>query len=67
VSLIDAPGKPFYDPHADAALFEAIEKTVITTKHRKVVRVSSNINDAAFIAAAIAAFTEIKTKTARKP
>jgi uncharacterized protein (UPF0261 family) len=67
VSLIDAPGKPFYDPDADTALFEAIEKTVITTQHRKVVRVSSNINDAAFIAAAMAAFTEIKTEIARKP
>jgi uncharacterized protein (UPF0261 family) len=67
VSLIDAPGKPFYDPDADKALFDAIEKTVITTKHRKVERVSGNINDAAFIAAAVAAFTEIKTEIARKP
>ena len=24
VSAIDAPGKPFHDPHADAALFAAI-------------------------------------------
>ena len=28
VSGIDLPGKPFYDPEADNALFEAIEKTV---------------------------------------
>ena len=28
VSLIDAPGQPFHDPAADAALFEALEATV---------------------------------------
>ncbi len=28
VSMLDAPGKPFHDPEADNALFEAIEKTV---------------------------------------
>ena len=28
VSALDAPGKPFHDPEADAALFEALEQTV---------------------------------------
>ena len=28
VSMLDAPGKPFHDPEADNALFEALEKTV---------------------------------------
>ena len=28
VSVLDAPGKPFHDPEADRALFEAIEQTV---------------------------------------
>ena len=28
VSMLDAPGKPFHDPEADNALFEAMEKTV---------------------------------------
>ena len=36
VSLIDAPGKPFHDPAADAALFEALEATVRQTERRRV-------------------------------
>ena len=31
VSGIDVPGKPFHDPEADKALFEALEKTVAQT------------------------------------
>ena len=27
VSMLDAPGKPFHDPAADAALFDALERT----------------------------------------
>ena len=58
VSMLDAPGQPFHDPEADAALFEAIEKTV----RRKVERVKANINDPAFVDAAIAAFEQIAPK-----
>ena len=29
VSLLDAPGQPFWDPEADRALFQAIESTVV--------------------------------------
>ena len=32
VSMIDAPGQPFYDPEADAALFAAIESAVQATR-----------------------------------
>ncbi len=35
VSAIDAPGQPFYDPTADAALFTAIEDNLIITEKRK--------------------------------
>jgi uncharacterized protein (UPF0261 family)/ABC-type branched-subunit amino acid transport system ATPase component len=66
VSLIDAPGKVFHDPEADNALFEAIEKTVRPTSRRSVSRVKSNINDAAFTDAALAAFTSINPKLARR-
>jgi uncharacterized protein (UPF0261 family) len=48
VSLIDAPGQPFHDPEADAALFETIERSVIPTSNRVVERVDCNINDEAF-------------------
>ncbi len=62
VSLIDAPGKPFHDPEADNALFEAIEKTLHTTSRRQVQRVKANINDATFVDAAYDAFTSITPK-----
>ena len=39
VSALDAPGKPFHDPEADAALFEALEQTVRQTAQRRIERV----------------------------
>ena len=65
VSLLDAPGKPFHDPEADNALFEAVEKTVHQTPRRHVERVKANINDAIFVEAAIAAFTSITPRIER--
>ena len=54
VSLIDAPGQPFHDPEADAALFAAIEATVRPTERRRVDRLPLAINDPAFAAALVA-------------
>ena len=48
VSAIDAPGMPFHDPQADAALFDAIEASVIRTGDRQVIRVPHHINAPAF-------------------
>ncbi len=59
VSLIDAPGQPFHDPEADAALFAAIEATVRQTELRRVERLPMAINDPAFASALVAAFREI--------
>ena len=59
VSLIDAPGQPFHDPEADAALFDAIESNLIQTDGRRLITVDANINDDAFADAALAAFNEI--------
>ena len=59
VSAIDAPGKPFHDPEADAALFETLEKTVKQTEQRRIVRLPHHINDAAFAAATVSQFREI--------
>lgn len=47
ISVISAPGRPFHDPGADAALFEAIGKT-----RQPVVRIDCEINDKAFASAA---------------
>ena len=58
MSGLDAPGKPFHDPEADKALFEAIEKTVVQTGQRRIVRVPAHINDPAFVGALVSAFRE---------
>jgi len=65
VSALDAPGKPFHDPEADAALFEALESTVRQTSQRRIERVAANINDDAFIAAAVAAFQSVAPRRER--
>ena len=59
VSLIDAPGKRFHDPEADAALFQAIEGTVRQTERRRVARLPHAVNDPGFVAALVAAFREV--------
>ncbi|MBP2291226.1 ABC transporter permease [Azospirillum rugosum] len=59
VSLIDAPGKPFHDPAADAALFRALEETVRPGPNRKLIRLPMNINDPAFAEALVKAFGEV--------
>jgi uncharacterized protein (UPF0261 family) len=66
VSALDAPGKPFHDPEADAALFGALEETVRQTPQRRIDRVKANINDDAFIAAATTAFLSIGPRRERR-
>ena len=39
---------PFYDPDADTALFEELEKLLNQTEIRKIVRVPHAINDPSF-------------------
>ncbi len=65
VSMIDAPGQVFYDPEADAALFETIESEVEQTENRRVVRVPHNINDAEFAAAAMTHLDEVFDRSAK--
>jgi uncharacterized protein (UPF0261 family) len=48
VSALDAPGKPFFDPEADEALFSSIEATVRVTGTRIVRRLPVHINDPVF-------------------
>ena len=59
VSLIDAPGKPFWDPAADKALFDAIVSGVRATSSRQIRRLPYNVNDPEFVDALVAAFGEI--------
>ena len=46
VSLIDVPGKPFHDPAADAALFDAL--TASLPANVELVEMDTDINDDAF-------------------
>lgn len=48
VSVLDAPGMPFHDPAADAALFAALEETVVRTPRRHLLRLPYAINDPRF-------------------
>lgn len=59
VSMLDADGQPFWDPDADAALFEAIEAGVEQTQTRRVERVDAHVNDEAFADALLAAFADV--------
>jgi uncharacterized protein (UPF0261 family) len=59
VSLIDAPEKPFWDPAADKALFDAIGATFRAGADRKLIRLPFNVNDPSFAEAVVEAFTDI--------
>lgn len=59
VSALDIEGGPFFDPAADAALFDAIEAGVHWTGNRRLLRLPCHINDPQFAEAAVAAFREI--------
>jgi uncharacterized protein (UPF0261 family)/ABC-type branched-subunit amino acid transport system ATPase component len=55
VSALDAPGQPFWDPDADAALFTALERSVRQTGNRKLIRIKRHINDPEFASAIVTA------------
>ncbi|PZF75760.1 UPF0261 family protein [Aestuariivirga litoralis] len=59
VSAIDAPGKPFHDPAADAALFAAIREGWRPAANRQLVEIDAHINDPAFAEAAVHHFRDI--------
>jgi uncharacterized protein (UPF0261 family)/ABC-type branched-subunit amino acid transport system ATPase component len=59
VSALDAPGQPFWDVEADAALFKALERTVRATTNRQLIRVKKNINDPEFASTIAGAFRSL--------
>jgi uncharacterized protein (UPF0261 family) len=56
VSALDAPGLPFHDPQADAALFEELERAVERGPGRSIRRLPLHINDPAFALALVESF-----------
>jgi len=59
VSMLDAPGQPFHDPDADAALFGSLERDIRQTGDRRLVRLPYHLNQPEFAEALAAAFREI--------
>jgi uncharacterized protein (UPF0261 family) len=56
LSLLDVRDGPFYDPEADAALFEELALRLQTTSERRLVRVPCDINAPEFSAALLHEF-----------
>jgi uncharacterized protein (UPF0261 family) len=56
LSALDAPGQPFHDPAASAALFDELAARIEQTADRRVVRLPLHINDPAFAEAVVGAF-----------
>ncbi|MEQ8897259.1 MAG: Tm-1-like ATP-binding domain-containing protein [Roseovarius sp.] len=48
VSALDAPGEAFWNPEADAALFETLEAAFDRSESHQLHRLDAHINDAAF-------------------
>jgi uncharacterized protein (UPF0261 family) len=59
VSALDAPGKPFWDPDADAALFAALEQHLMQSDSRRLVRLPYHINDPRFARTAVDLFRQL--------
>ncbi len=56
VSALDAPGQAFFDPEADAALFDELESGVAAAPGRSIVRLPYHINEPAFAQALVEGF-----------
>ncbi|MCP4626884.1 MAG: ABC transporter permease [bacterium] len=59
MSLVETPGAVFHDARADAALFEALERTVNQNERRRIERLPHDINSPAFVDALVGAFNEL--------
>ena len=59
VSMLDAPGQPFWDPAADKALFDTLVGGFRSGTDRRLVVLPHNINDQAFIDALVDNFNQI--------
>jgi uncharacterized protein (UPF0261 family) len=59
VSALDAPGQPFDDPEADAALFDELESAIEWTRERRLVRLPLHFNEPAFAQAVVDSFLRL--------
>jgi uncharacterized protein (UPF0261 family) len=56
ISAIDAPGQPFFDPEADAALFDELESAIQWNADRRLVRIPLHINEPQFARTLVESF-----------
>lgn len=59
LSSIDIPGQPFYDPAADAALFDELDRRLKVTPDRQLIRLPYDINADQFSTALVEHFREL--------
>jgi uncharacterized protein (UPF0261 family) len=59
VSALDAPGMPFADAEADAALFDTLRERFRQTEDHRLVESPHHVNDPEFAATLVAALDEI--------
>ena len=59
LSMLDAPGQPFYDPEANEALFGELELQLDTSPSRQLVRLPQHINDPEFALAVVRYFEQL--------
>jgi uncharacterized protein (UPF0261 family) len=59
VSVLDAPGMPFADPDADAALVDTLRERLHVTEDRRLVETPHHVNDPAFAAELVAALDDV--------
>jgi uncharacterized protein (UPF0261 family) len=67
VSALDAPGQPFHDPEADAALFDELEAAVSSGPDRLIRRLPLHINDPEFAQALVEEFLSLNPPTTGVP
>jgi len=65
VSALDAPGQAFHDPHANAAMINAITQSFLPSASHRLVYVPHHINSAAFAATAIGQVRRVLNESAR--
>ncbi len=58
-SSLDAPGQPFWDPQALGAFVHSLERTLVQTARRRLLKVPYHINDPLFAAVIIEQFNAI--------
>src|SRR5262249_47299833 len=67
VSALDAPGQPFFDPQADAALLDALSRGLAGRTGVTLVVREEHINDPAFAHAAANGLLELLGRTSVSP